>query len=298
MICFRLLESDDPATPLAEAVATLRRGEDAESVYAVNPKSFRQVPNAPFAYWVSERIRGLFTELPPFESDGRTAKQGLATADDFRFVRTAWETPEVGTHQAWFPLTKGGKHSPFYVDVYLHVNWATGGLECKSYITQRYPYLNGNAGFVAKNTDYYFRPGLTWPARPHKRGAFSYIPSEVIFTHTGPMAFADAAKYLSTFCCLLNSTPYIGLLHILMPRGAGGNTGQTLKYEIGYVSSVPIPKTQESDDINFAPLAKSAWSLKRHLDTTNSNSHAFYAPALTPGQCTAPRLTTEPGGTR
>jgi len=35
-------------------------------------------------------------------------------------------------------------------------------------------------GVGGKNTDYYFRPGLTWPGRPHKRGAFSYVPPGVI----------------------------------------------------------------------------------------------------------------------
>ena len=87
MICFRLLDSDNPAEPLAQAVAKVCEGENPSDVYSVNPTSFRQVPNIPFAYWVSERILGIFTELPSFEGNGRTVKQGLATADDFRFLR-------------------------------------------------------------------------------------------------------------------------------------------------------------------------------------------------------------------
>ncbi len=97
-IFLRLLRDQDKAAALAEAVAAVRAGRTLNPstelragpvVYAVDPASFRQVPSSPFAYWVSERIRRLFTELPPFESEGRTVKQGLATADDFRFVR-AW----------------------------------------------------------------------------------------------------------------------------------------------------------------------------------------------------------------
>jgi len=42
------------------------------------------VPGPPFAYWVSDNVRALFKELPPFESNGRIAKQGLATANDLR----------------------------------------------------------------------------------------------------------------------------------------------------------------------------------------------------------------------
>ena len=69
-------------------------------------------------------------------------------------------------------------------------------------------------------------------------------------------------------------------------------------YEVGVIQRTVVPDLNNEAQDNLAPLAESAWSLKRHLDTTNSNSHAFYAPALTPGQCAAPRLVAEPGGTR
>jgi hypothetical protein len=36
---------------------------------------------------LGERIRWLFTELLPFESDGRMVRVGPQTPDDFRFVR-------------------------------------------------------------------------------------------------------------------------------------------------------------------------------------------------------------------
>ena len=93
MICFRLLDAKDPAQPLADAMQALAQGAATQDTYTVDPVSFRHVPNAPFAYWVSDTIRKLFTTLPPFENEERTAKVGLQTSDDFRFVRTAWETP-------------------------------------------------------------------------------------------------------------------------------------------------------------------------------------------------------------
>jgi hypothetical protein len=75
-------------------MAVVREGHTLNPVvYAVDPVSFRQVPGSPFAYWVSDHIRRLFTELPPFEGEGRTVRVGLQTSDDFRFVRTWWEVP-------------------------------------------------------------------------------------------------------------------------------------------------------------------------------------------------------------
>jgi hypothetical protein len=87
-IFFRLLHEKDKAAALAEAVAGMPRaegsaekagqGETASGVpatadcFRVDPASFTQVPGSLFAYWVSDRIRRLFKELPPFESEGRT----------------------------------------------------------------------------------------------------------------------------------------------------------------------------------------------------------------------------------
>ena len=74
---FRLLDQKDKAAALSEAVDAVREGHMRNAVvHAVDPASFRQVPGSPFAYWVSDRLRRLFTELPPFEAEGRTAKRG------------------------------------------------------------------------------------------------------------------------------------------------------------------------------------------------------------------------------
>ena len=80
-------------------------------------------------------------------------------------------------------------------------------------------------------------------------------------------------------CALLNSNAYTGLLHLLMPRG-GAQSGQTLKYEIGHVASVPMPRDLSTDQPELAALARRAWSLRRRLDTQVDTSHAFVLPAL------------------
>src|SRR5215510_10697103 len=93
LVCFRLIDVEDKGDQLAEAIRSLPLAQTNRVTHVVNPVSFRKVPGAPFAYWVSEDVRRLFTELPLFEGEGRTVKQGLATADDFRFVRAWWGSP-------------------------------------------------------------------------------------------------------------------------------------------------------------------------------------------------------------
>src|SRR5258708_23388143 len=92
----RILRYDDKSVALIESIKAAEEGLSLNwNVYVVEAVSFGQIPGSTFAYWVSERIRHVFTELPAFEGKGRTVKQGLATADDFRFVRLHWEvSPE------------------------------------------------------------------------------------------------------------------------------------------------------------------------------------------------------------
>ena len=77
-------------------------------------------------------MRRLFQELRPFESEGRAVKQGLATADDFRFVRLWTEVPPEKIGTKWFPFAKGGAYSPYYADLHLVVNWENGRGDTRS----------------------------------------------------------------------------------------------------------------------------------------------------------------------
>jgi hypothetical protein len=282
----RLLPYDDKSIVLAKVIELSHAGNTLNSiVHVVDPISFSQIPGSPFAYWVSEHLRGLFTELPAFESEGRTVKQGLATADDFRFVRLWWEvkpqntvsgtskTQPVQFHQQtffdkrWVPLTKGGTYSPYYSDLQLVVNWGKDGEEIRNF----------DRAFI-RNESFYFYAGLTWPSRPHKRGAFSHVPTGAIFSHTGTMLFLPARAHWAT-SALLNSDAYIGLLHLLMARG-GTQSGQTLKYEIGYIASVPIPNFNEGTAQKLSQLAIESYDLTRTLSTAKETSHLFHLPAL------------------
>ena len=87
----RLLAEEDKEAALTDSVEALRSGEASSALFSTDPRKFSMVPGAPFAYWVSDRIRRLFVELPPFEADGRKVRIGLSTSDDFRFIRLGWE---------------------------------------------------------------------------------------------------------------------------------------------------------------------------------------------------------------
>lgn len=267
----RLLTDKDKASNLLGSCTALRAGETDTRVFDVEPESFRAVPGAPFAYWVSEAVRQVFKRLPAFECDDRTARQGLATAEDFRFVRTWWEQPGDG----WHGFAKGGTFSPFYADVYLMTNWDKDGAEVKAGICRRYPYLNGNAEFVAKNPQFYLRPGITWPRRTNGL-SFRAMPRGCIFADKGPAAFVDDDEpdALLALCTVVNSLAFGLLVSVQLAR-----VELAQSFEVGLIQQTPLPDLSTEQKARLATLARRAWSLKRTLDTIEETSHAYVLPA-------------------
>src|SRR4051794_10790733 len=120
-VFLRLLAHDDKPAALARAVDRLRNGEASPDVHVVDPESFRQVPGAPFAYWVSEKVRRLFTGLNALECDHRVARRTNGTTEDDRWIRAEWEVPikRKGRQEGWVVHAKGGEFSPFYSSLHL-----------------------------------------------------------------------------------------------------------------------------------------------------------------------------------
>ena len=208
-VFFRLLPYEDKGAVLTDAIAHLQQGEPDSAVHNVAPASFKQVPGSPFAYWVSENVRKTFKNFPAFESKGRYVQVGVSTQTDFQFLRLNWEvnpkrviqgTQETSPEELkqltfegkpWVTFAKGGSYSPYYSDLPLLINWENCGKQIEDYITVRYPYLKGNAGWLLHPEGNYFAPGLTWPRRTQKGLSIRALSKGCIFGNKGPAIFAN-----------------------------------------------------------------------------------------------------------
>ncbi|HBP5527125.1 TPA: type II restriction endonuclease subunit M [Pseudomonas aeruginosa] len=265
-IFLRLLAESEKATALAECCAWVRQGEDENRCFEVAPDEFDSVPGKPFAYWVSSPVRETFRRLPPFEGNGRTVRVGLQTSDDFRFVRNWWEIGGEQARESWLPFAKGGSHSPFYTDVHLVVNWKGNGGELESFSSS-----------VIRNAEYYFRPGITWPLRA-RSFAPQAMPAGSIFSVRGYSAFPEEGEEIKTLA-IFNSTPFDYLY-----KTALGRFGYP-EFIVGILQIMPWVGASAETKVVLGDLARSAWSLKRSLDTVSETSHAFLLPtALRPRQ--------------
>jgi hypothetical protein len=269
-VFLRALDADDKAAALR---AIIHPPEPAarEQRFEVDAAGFAAVPRAPFTYWVSERLRKLFVNLPPFASDGRGAKHGAATLDDVRFVRAWVEVPSGDA--IWVPFAKGGSNAPFYSDIDLVLQWAGEGAELKANASM----VRARNGWgdqwtaVLNGYSYYFRPGVTWP---HRSATFSAsaLPAGCVFSQSGKAAFVDSAD-LETLLALFNAATMTILARIQ-------SDAVRIKFEAGLVERTPFPVIPAGEAAELSALARRAWSLRRSRDTHTEASHAFTLPAV------------------
>lgn len=260
--------------------------------------SFSRIPGSPLAYWVTPNVLQLFSDLSPVEADGREARVGLQTSDDFRFARLWMEIPpslmlapsQIGSDVTsdirakcieatkngirWVPFAKGGGFHQYSSNQHLFLDWEFNGQSLKEYNSALYGSVSRNV----RSESHYFRPGITWSYLPHLRGSFRVMPAGSVFSVGGPGLFADQQELLPILG-VLNSDVFFALIRLFMPRGSAGG-GQTLKFEVGYIQKVPFPQLTAETRLFLTTHTKSLHELSFFEPCADETTMVFGVPRL------------------
>ncbi|MCX6077952.1 MAG: BREX-1 system adenine-specific DNA-methyltransferase PglX [Chloroflexi bacterium] len=278
--CFiRLLGTENKDAALFEAIYTLKTDENNQCIFWVDVSDFQTLPGSTFAYWVNQSFRNIYKQFPRLEGEKYTAKQGLVTADDFRFLRLYWEVlPEdfiysfspAESKKSWIPFAKGGPFSPFYADINLILNWRNDGVEIKNFAN----ITTGKILSRPQNIEHFLKPGLTWPARTNGL-SFRPLPKLCAFSHKGPAILSadkSSEDSIIALMAIINSSIAKTLVSMLLAR-----TELAQSFEVGVIQQIPIPiNTSETNHllINFA---RRAHDLVRQGSILKEISHPFSA---------------------
>ena len=264
----RLPSERDKAEALMAACHYLRHGENDPRSFGVALESFGSIPSKPFAYWIGESVRRVFHQLPAVEGAGRTIKQGLATGDDFGFVRFWLEFGGPGC----FGSNKGGAFSPIYADVYLLVNWSSDSRETKHNLSDKAgvrPTLWMLRDTVSNRL---LRSGLTWTLRSQIGFGMRVMSAGCVFGHTGLASLSDHdyPEELFALQMLSNSRTFR-----LRNKGAARSRDEEKQFEalqsfevelVGFrdtlLKMAPTYKHNQTDGAQAG--ADRLWSLLRH----------------------------------
>lgn len=214
--------------------------------YEVNQQEFAQIPGSPIIYWLPEAVLDTFHKGVAIGSIHHP-RQGLSTGDNERFVRFWWEisknnisfnchncseTQKAGTK--WFPLNKGGDFRKWCGNQTFVVDWSDNGHFIRSLGTE-----NGNRPKSrAQNTEWFFKPSISWSKISSGVPAFRFFPDGYIFSSVTNAFFPKSASEAKWILSLCNSTYCKTILSALSP---------TLSINIGEVGSIPLIQTNYCD---------------------------------------------------
>ena len=197
--------------------------------FQAKQKDFEKIPGSPIAYWVSDKIREIFEKNQKLGDIGE-AKQGLATADNNRFLRLWNEVNynKIGynisnsqevleSKKKWFPYNKGGEFRKWYGNQEYLVNWENDGYEIKNF---------KNA--VVRNPSYYFKESISWGLITSAGSSFRYFPKGFVYDVSGMSYFLEKNQF--NYLGILNTKIYSDLTKIINP---------TINLQIGDILVLP-----------------------------------------------------------
>ncbi|WP_339013668.1 BREX-1 system adenine-specific DNA-methyltransferase PglX [Fusobacterium animalis] len=194
-----------------------------DNYFQAKQKDFEKIPGSPIAYWVSDKVREIFEKNQKLGEVGE-AKQGLATADNNRFLRLWNEVNynKIGysmsnsqealeSKKKWFPYNKGGDFRKWYGNQEYLVNWENNGYEIKNFYDEK-----GKLRSRPQNTEYYFKESVTCSAISSSQNSIRYCPNGSIFDVNLRVYFLERDKNLKLLS-ILNSKIFQRFGEILSP---------------------------------------------------------------------------------
>lgn len=190
------------------------------------------IPGRPVVYWASQQMLNAFAAGTPL-GEIAPAKQGLATADNERFLRQWFE---VSTEQSymrahgredarasgarWFPHNKGGEFRKWWGNQDYVVNWENDGSSIQLLTHPE----TGKQRSRPQNVDCYFRPCVSWSNVTSGEPSFRQYESSSVFSHVGQAVFPKGTERIAVLGAL-NSTVIRHILDAISP-GIHVNSGQ------------------------------------------------------------------------
>ena len=190
------------------------------------------IPGRPIVYWASQEMLDAFAEGTPL-GEIAPAKQGLATADNERFLRQWFEVSADRSYMRardredakasgarWFPYNKGGQFRRWWGNQDYVVNWEGDGSEIWEFRPRS----------VIRNPDYYFQPSVSWSKVTAGAVAFRSYPRGFIFDVAGTSLYANSLSKNTEILALVNSSVALNVLSMIAP---------TVNFEVGQIATIP-----------------------------------------------------------
>ena len=250
------------------------RDYDCDFRYHVDSNMFSSIPRNPIAFWIDKNFVDCFSHKNLIKFSH--IKQGLATADNNRFLRLWYEINynKIGfsfnscedselSGFKWFPFNKGGSFRRWYGNQEFLINFEKNGSELKSF---------DKANF--SNPNFQFKESISWSRISNSKISFRDFPKGFLFDSAACSIFLNQSINKNYILGLLNSNVSQYILSFIAP---------TLNYQAGDIALIPVIFSKEHEEIigdlvkNNVNIANNdwnelelSWNFKKHPILNNS----------------------------
>lgn len=233
----------------ANLVDSRNKAESLKLAINARPSSDKNVNST-----LKNQILAVISSAPPLNSIAEV-KQGLATTDNKRFVRHYWDVDEEDIGSIWVPYVKGAGSERWHSENNYVVKWANNGKEIKQAVTEAYPYLKGKSGWVVKNEQFYFKPGLCFSFINKTKLAVRRLHQGCIFDVASSAIFTDSENE-NFLLAYLNSSLLSTIANLINP---------TINFQVGDVKRLPLIACSLDVKNQLSALADSCYRNKLAL---------------------------------
>lgn len=226
-LCFRLSDFKGGMEVQKQKVFEALANKECGYFYEATQSNFSKIPGSPVAYWASS------TAIQAYKSktlnNYMDCKSGIMTGSD-NYIKFWYElsitkvkfdcktASDMGEYR-WFPLNSGGDFRKWYGNNQKVVNLWHGGADIKANVKN----------YRLRDSDYYFRRGITWGRITSSQIAFRNVIDGSLFGDAGPIGFIEQNRaYVLGF---LSSKVVTNLLQITNP---------TLNFQVRDIMNLPL----------------------------------------------------------
>ena len=266
----RQLDSRDKEERLLRSVNATKAGNEGGF------NSFMQslveiIPDFTFAYWAPASLLRRYSEKSNFRKIVGRVRQGIATGDDFRFVRLGWEVSNenIGRNKRWQRFSKGGEYSPPYDDIHLLLDWWKNGSQLEASPSARF-----------QNIEQMFLPGATYTVRTASAFAGKVLPADCMFSHNAQTWFAKSTDFTLISIGYLSCRVPQTFLELAVGSGDIATAGSVARrYTTAVVESVPSAPVNQLNEIEVISAIKKLFQFRLNdlmANETSCNYCNFY----------------------
>lgn len=260
VVSLRIGNIEDRATKLADLGHSLHEGVHDQDLFFGTPSNFLKLPGAAIAYWLPSELVNVLSSIRRLGSVV-DIRQGIATGDNFRFLRLVHELP-LKAREKYKRYSKGGDPLPFISDEGLYVNAEGDCREMKANAAQKY----GSASRTIKNEDTFDLPGITYSQVNDAGLKFRIHPQDSLYDMKGPVLFPRNEEDRGYLLAFLNT----GAVEDFMRMMTDGR-----QWHVSALKQVPFPTFADSDKKRLRTFAERQAAIRQQLYRTDETSHFF-----------------------